>query len=188
MQSADNNDREFLADWVEAVAETGDRAAFARLFAHLAPRLKAFLRRLGATDAVAEELVQEVMLTVWRKAASFDRRQSSVSTWVFTIARNRRIDLIRRESKPALDPEEPLLQPSAPVAADTLADEGRRDAALRAAIATLPPEQLDLLHLGFYEGKSHAEIAELRKLPLGTVKSRMRLAFSRLRRVMESFQ
>ncbi|MFZ2869879.1 sigma-70 family RNA polymerase sigma factor [Zavarzinia sp.] len=188
MQNADINEREILADWVESVAENGDRAAFARLFAHLAPRLKAFLRRLGSADAAAEELVQEVMLTVWRKAASFDRRQSSVSTWVFTIARNRRIDLIRRESKPALDPEEPLLRPSAPLPADTIAAETRRDAALRAALADLPPEQLDLLQLGYYEGKSHVEIAELRKLPLGTVKSRMRLAFSRLRRAMESYQ
>ena len=170
------------------IASERDRDAFIEMFEHFAPRLKSFMLRGGADPETAEEIVQEAMLSVWNKAGQFDPARAALSTWVFTIARNRRIDLIRRESKPALDPEEPLLQPSAPVAADTLADEGRRDAALRAAIATLPPEQLDLLHLGFYEGKSHAEIAELRKLPLGTVKSRMRLAFSRLRRVMESFQ
>lgn len=181
-------DRERLADWVEAVAARGDRAAFAQLFAYLAPRLKAYLIRLGANPTAAEEVVQDVMLTIWRKAASFDRRQSSVTTWTFTIARNRRIDLIRREQRPDLDPDEPALQPSAPPAADRLFDEGRRDKLLREAIGELPPEQAELMQLAFYEGKSHAEIAVLREIPLGTVKSRMRLAFNRLRRVMEPYQ
>lgn len=181
-------DRDALADLVEAIAQRADKAAFARLFGYLAPRLKAFLIRLGANSATAEELVQEVMLTVWRKAASFDRRQSSVTTWTFTIARNRRIDLIRREAKPDLDPDEPALIPSSPPPADVTVDESRRDVTLRAAIAELPAEQADLLQLAFYEGKSHAEIAEVRNLPLGTVKSRLRLAFNRLRRVMEPFQ
>ncbi|PWR21932.1 sigma-70 family RNA polymerase sigma factor [Zavarzinia compransoris] len=180
-------DREALADLVEAVAQRGDKAAFARLFAYLAPRLKAFLLRLGTTNAAAEELVQEVMLTVWRKAASFDRRQSSATTWTFTIARNRRIDLIRRESKPGLDAGDPALVPAAPVPADVAVDENRRDETLRTAIAGLPPEQADLLKLAFYEGKSHAEIAAVRNLPLGTVKSRLRLAFNRLRSVMEPY-
>ncbi|MDD3444888.1 MAG: sigma-70 family RNA polymerase sigma factor [Zavarzinia sp.] len=188
IESALPLDRETLADLVEAIAERGDRAAFARLFAHLAPRLKAFLMRLGASAGTAEELVQDVMLTIWRKAASFDRRQSSVTTWTYTIARNRRIDLIRRETRPDLDPEEPALQPSAPVAADTALEVERRDAALRMAIAELPEEQADLLRLAYYEGKSHSEIADIRNLPLGTVKSRMRLAFNRLRRAMEPFQ
>lgn len=188
MPSADTLDRDHLADLLQAVAEKGDRQAFRALFDLLAPRLKAFLRRLGSTDQAAEDLVQEVMLTVWRKAASFDRRQSSVSTWVFTIARNRRIDLIRREAKPPLDPEDPILQPAAPVAADSAVEDVRRDAALRQALATLPPEQSDLLMLAYYEGKSHVEIAALRNLPLGTVKSRLRLAFSRLRPSMESYR
>ncbi len=188
MDPAATSDREALADLVEAVARNGDRAAFAELFAFLAPRLKAFMLRLGTDPATAEELVQDVMLTVWRKAASFDRRQSSVTTWTFTIARNRRIDLIRRNRRPDLDPDEPSLQPEAPVPADRLVDETRRDRVLRAAIAELPAEQAELLHLAFYDGKSHTEIAEVRNLPLGTVKSRLRLAFNRLRRAMESFQ
>lgn len=178
-------DREVLADLVEAVAQRGDKAAFARLFGYFAPRLKAYLMRLGAANAAAEELVQEVMLTLWRKSASFDRRQSSVSTWIYTIARNRRIDLIRRENRPELDPDDPALAPSQPAAADVTVDEERRDAILRQAILGLPDEQADLLRLAFYEGKSHAEIAAERNLPLGTVKSRLRLAFNRLRKTME---
>ncbi|MCF4165399.1 sigma-70 family RNA polymerase sigma factor [Zavarzinia compransoris] len=188
VETAPAIDREQLADWVEAVAARGDRPAFAELFAYLAPRLKAYLIRLGAGPTAAEEVVQDVMLTIWRKAASFDRRQASVTTWTFTIARNRRIDLIRREQRPDLDPEEPALQPSPAPAADRLVDEGRRDERLRDAIRELPPEQAELLQLAFYEGKSHAEIAVLRDIPLGTVKSRMRLAFNRLRRVMEPYQ
>jgi len=178
-------DREILADLVEAVAQRADKAAFAQLFSHFAPRLKAYLMRLGAGGTVAEELVQEVMLTIWRKSASFDRRQSSVSTWIYTIARNRRIDLIRREKHPELDPDDPALVPSRPAAADVTVDEERRDAILRQAILDLPDEQADLLKLAFYEGKSHAEIAAERDLPLGTVKSRLRLAFNRLRKTME---
>jgi RNA polymerase sigma-70 factor (ECF subfamily) len=178
-------DREVLADLVDAVAQRGDKAAFARLFGYFAPRLKAYLMRLGATNATAEELVQEVMLTLWRKSASFDRRQSSVSTWIYTIARNRRIDLIRRENRPELDPGDPALAPSQPAAADVTVDEGRRDRILRQAVLDLPDEQADLLKLAFYEGKSHAEIAAERNLPLGTVKSRLRLAFNRLRKTME---
>ncbi|RJF90043.1 sigma-70 family RNA polymerase sigma factor [Oleomonas cavernae] len=185
MSAAAPIDREILADLVEAVAQRADKAAFAQLFGHFAPRLKAYLMRLGAGGTVAEELVQEVMLTIWRKSASFDRRQSSVSTWIYTIARNRRIDLIRREKHPELDPDDPALAPSQPAAADVAVDEERRDRVLRQAILDLPDEQADLLKLAFYEGKSHAEIAAERDLPLGTVKSRLRLAFNRLRKTME---
>lgn len=185
MDTASLIDREVLADLVEAVAQRGDKAAFARLFSYFGPRLKAYLMRLGASSAAAEELVQDVMLTVWRKAASFDRRQSSVSTWIYTVARNRRIDLIRREKRPELDPDDPALVPAEPPPADRVVDEARRDTILRAAILELPDEQAELLKLAFYEGKSHAEIAAERNLPLGTVKSRLRLAFNRLRKTME---
>lgn len=187
-QAAAPMDRDVLADLVERIAAHADREAFARLYLHFAPRVKGYLIRLGAEGGLAEELAQEVLLTVWRKAASFDRRQSSVSTWLYTIARNRRIDVLRRERRPALDPDDPALVPAAPVAADVAADDTRRDATLRVAIAELPAEQADLLQLAFYEGKSHSEIAAARALPLGTVKSRMRLAFNRLRRVMEPHQ
>lgn len=92
---------------VEAIAAHGDRTAFAALFGHFAPRLKAYLMRLGSDPSTAEEVMQDVMLTVWRKAASFDRRQASAGTWIFTIARNRRIDRLRRERRPEFDPNDP---------------------------------------------------------------------------------
>lgn len=179
-------DREGLADLVEAIATRADRAAFADLFGVFAPRVKAYLMRLNAPAGVAEELTQEVMLTVWRKAATFDRRQAAVSTWIFTIARNRRIDLIRREKRPDLAPDEPGLAPEPEMPADERISVDERDARLRAAMRDLPAEQADLLRQAFYDDKSHREIAEETGLPLGTVKSRLRLAFNRLRKAMES--
>ena len=176
-------DREALADLVEGIAVRADRGAFAQLFRHFAPKIKGYLVKLGA-GAQAEELTQEVMLTVWRKAASFDRRQASVSTWLFTIARNRRIDAVRKERRPELDPEDPMLVPEAPQAPDELLQARDREARISEAIKTLPPEQSELLRQAFYLAKSHSEIANEMGLPLGTVKSRLRLAFGRLRKVL----
>lgn len=132
-----------LAALVRAVGSDRDRAAFQVLYRHFAPRLRAYMRRLGAAADLAEELVQESMLTVWRRADSFDPARSAVSTWLFTIARNKRIDRIRRERR---------------------------------------PEQGAILRLTFYDDLSQSMIAERLGLPLGTVKSRMRLALARLRR------
>jgi RNA polymerase sigma-70 factor, ECF subfamily len=178
---APNPDRERFADLMERVAHHKDRAAYGELFAYYGPRVKAYLMRLGADDSLSEELAQDVMVTVWRKAELFDRRQASVSTLLFRIARNRRIDAIRRTRRPELDPRDPLLLPSAPAAADdalTTQDTERR---VRAAMRDLPDEQKDLLRAAFYEGLSHREIAERSGTPLGTVKSRLRLAFQKLR-------
>src|SRR4029079_18541015 len=136
-------DREALADLVEAIAARADRGAFGQLFRHFAPKIKGYLVKLGA-GAQAEELTQEVMLTVWRKAASFDRNQASVSTWLFTIARNRRIDAVRKERRPALDPEDPMLVPDAPRAPDEQLLARDREARVAEAIKTLPPEQSEL--------------------------------------------
>ena len=177
-------DREALADLVEAIALHADRAAFASLFRHFAPKIKGYLVKLGA-GGQAEELTQEVMLTVWRKAASFDRKQASVSTWLFTVARNRRIDAIRKERRPELDPQDPMLVPAAPQAADERLEAIEREARVSQAIKVLPAEQAELLRQAFYLAKSHSEIASEMKLPLGTVKSRLRLAFGRLRKVLE---
>jgi RNA polymerase sigma-70 factor (ECF subfamily) len=173
--------RERYSDLLESVAQKGDRAAFAELFAYFAPRVKAFVRRMGTEDSAAEEIAQEVMVTVWRKAQLFDRAQASASTWIFRIARNRRIDVARRASRPDFDPEDPVFQPSAPAAPDDALDAAERETRVREAIAGLPPEQYDLLRLAFYEGLSHVEIAERTGAPLGTVKSRIRLAFAKLR-------
>ena len=174
-----------LADLVERVAETRDRAAFLELFDHYAPRLKAFLRRRGAGDAQAEDLVQEVMLTIWQRAGQYDRRQASVSTWIFTIARNRQIDVIRRERRPELDAEEPLLQPSAVPEPDRQFDAERSAERVRAALSQLPPEQAELVRVSFYEEASHSVLAERFDLPLGTVKSRLRLALQKLRHALD---
>ena len=177
-------ERDALAACIEAIAAHQDRTAFARLFSHVAPRLKAYLMRTGSDPGKAEELVQEAMLTVWRKAATFDRSQASAATWLFTIARNRRIDVIRRERRPEVDPTDPaLVNPPPPSAEEAMGTE-QRDLRLRAAIRELPVEQADLLQQAFYQGLSHSEIAEARGLPLGTVKSRLRLAFTRLRKAM----
>lgn len=170
-----------MADCMEAVAESQSRTAFDTLFAYFAPRLRTYLMRLGATAGEAEELTQDVMTTVWRKAASFDRRRASVSTWMFRVARNRQIDVHRRQQKPDLDADEPLLQPSAPQAPDEMLHRMQLDETVRRALEVLPEAQLTLLQAAFYRGMSHAEIAAAYDLPLGTVKSRIRLAFNRLR-------
>lgn len=178
-------DREAQAALVEAIAASADRSAFAALFRHFAPKIKGYLVKLGADRGQAEELTQEVMLTVWRKAATFDRRQASAATWMFTIARNRRIDAIRRERRPELDPSDPMLVPEEPAAADDRLDALAREARVAKALKTLPAEQAELVHEAFFLSKTHSQIAEETKIPLGTVKSRLRLAFNRLRKAME---
>lgn len=170
------------ADLVEAVAATRDREAFAALFDHFAPRINAFLLRLGTDNGNAEELTQEVMVTLWRKAQLFDRSKSSVATWLFRIARNRRIDLSRRDRSSRLDPEEPALQPASSAKPDEELDARDREGRVRRALGELPEEQVELVRLAFFSGLSHSEIADATGLPLGTVKSRIRLAFGRLRR------
>ena len=178
---ADGEQRARLADLVEAIAAHQDRAAFGMLFAHYAPRLKGYLLRLGLGPAQAEDLAQEVMVTVWRKAGQFDRNQASVATWIYRIARNRRIDAFRRESRAVLDVDDPGLQPLAQPGPDAELDTAEREAQVRAAMAELPPEQIDLVRRAFYEGLSHRQIADATGLALGTVKSRLRLAFQKLR-------
>jgi RNA polymerase sigma-70 factor, ECF subfamily len=170
------------ADWsacVVAIAQSRDRTRFSELFLFFAPRLKAFFIRLGVPPGTAEDLAQEVMLTVWRKASYFDPSRASAATWIFTIARNLRIDLKRREQKPALT-EDDLDYVDEP-------DPGERALALereqrvRAALVELPSEQAEVIRLSFFEDRPHAEIASALDIPLGTVKSRIRLAMNRLR-------
>jgi RNA polymerase sigma-70 factor (ECF subfamily) len=166
---------------IEAVARRRDRAAFAQLFGHFAPRVKAYLMRLGSDAAAAEDLMQDVMLTVWRRAESYDPAQAGVGTWIFTIARNRRIDAMRRERRPALDAEDPALRPEPPAAADQVTAAQQWEERLGAALRELPPEQSEMVRLAYYEDRSHSDIAQRLNIPLGTVKSRLRLAVARLR-------
>jgi RNA polymerase sigma factor (sigma-70 family) len=171
---------------IARVAETGDRMAFAELFDHFAPRLKAYLVRLGSEPALAEELTQEVMITLWRKAHLFDPQRATASTWLFRIARNRRIDALRRDRSGLVDQEDPSLRPAAPDDPDDELDARLREDRVRKAMASLPGEQADLIRRAFFAGLSHSQIAEETGLPLGTVKSRIRLAFARLRRILEA--
>jgi RNA polymerase sigma-70 factor (ECF subfamily) len=170
-----------FADLVERIAASADKAAFTRLFAYYAPRVKGYLLRLGMSQAEAEEVSQEVMVAVWRKAASFDRAQASVATWIFRIARNRRIDAFRRDQRAVLDANDPIFHPEPVAAADQVAEATEREAQLRLAVAELPAEQRDLVRVAFYEDLSHSRVAERTGLPLGTVKSRLRLAFAKLK-------
>ncbi|MDX2157523.1 MAG: sigma-70 family RNA polymerase sigma factor [Hyphomicrobiaceae bacterium] len=166
---------------IVAVAR-GDRAAFARLFEHFAPRIKAMLMRTGLAPQRAEDLAQETMLTVWRKAHLYNPEGASAPAWIFTIARNRRIDVLRHdrlEAAPAGDalPDATDESPLPDVALASAEDAER----LRLALARLSAEQLKVVTLSFFESRPHSEIADMLGIPLGTVKSRLRLAMGRLR-------
>lgn len=173
-------------DWTKdliAIRDHKDQAAFARVFSHFAPRVKGFLIRSGATAELAEECAQEVMATLWRKSHLFDPTKASPSTWIFTIARNRQIDLIRKARRP--EPEELAWGPEEerdPSEALALQEETDR---LGKALAELPEKQRDLIQRAYFGDLSHNEIAEETGLPLGTIKSRIRLALDRLRHSMK---
>lgn len=164
-----------------AVGARRDLEAFETLFRHFAPRVKAYMARMGGDGQLAEELMQETMIAVWNKADRFDPAKGAVSTWIFTIARNLRIDGFRREKRPDFDPDDPAFVPDDVAPADAELDARQASEQLHQAIAALPVEQAALLKLSFFEDQSHSAIATRLNLPLGTVKSRMRLAFDKLR-------
>lgn len=166
--------------WLLAVRDGRDRQAFARLFDHFAPRVKAMLLRSGLRDGTAEDVVQDVMLTVWRKADQFDPHRAPASAWIYRIARNRQIDLARRRPAPlpdALD-EPPDTEPDA---AQILALQ-QETARLKVALEALSPDQTRTIEQAFLEELTHTEISEATGLPLGTIKSRIRLGLDRLRK------
>ena len=167
-----------------AVGATRDRAAFEALFRHFAPRIKAYLLRLGAGAAVAEDVAQEALLSVWRKAHLFDPTKASAATWIFTIARNLRIDVLRRERRPEFNSDDPAFVPDEEPQADAGLVRAGDEAQLRAAIGRLSPEQAKVVELSFFADKPHSEIAKELGLPLGTVKSRLRLAMAHIRGVV----
>jgi RNA polymerase sigma factor (sigma-70 family) len=177
-----------LEEMIQAIARDRSRPAFVGLFEHFAPRLKSYVMRLGADERAAEEVVQETMLMVWRKAAGFDPRRAAASTWIFTIARNKRIDRIRREARPEIDPDDPLLASPPPETADLPLQRRQHGDRLHTAISALPEEQAAMVRLAFFDDMSHQDIAREHSLPLGTVKSRIRLALLRLRRDLEDLE
>jgi RNA polymerase sigma-70 factor (ECF subfamily) len=174
---------------IEAIASRQDRTAFVELFGHFAPRVKAFMRRKGSSETQAEEIAQETMLAVWRKASLFDPSVSGAATWIFTIARNLRIDAIRRETRGGVvrvDEVEAEYEADESPRADDRIAAAQSEARLRSALATLPGEQMKVITMSFFEEKPHSEIAATLRIPLGTVKSRVRLAMKRLRALLET--
>ena len=174
---------EQASDLVVAIAERQDREAFAALFTLFAGRIKAWVMRAGAPAEIAEEIAQETLLTVWRKASLYDPARATVSAWVFTIARNVRIDRLRKDMRARQHLQYELIEcdQEEPDRPDGLLDAAQREARVRTALESLPEEQVRIVRLSFFDGRPHSEIAEHLGIPLGTVKSRLRLAMGRLR-------
>ena len=172
-----------LAELLHRIALHKDRKAFQDLFETMAPKLKAFVMKAGVTESLAEEVVQESMLAVWRKAGTFDAKKASAATWLFTIVRNKRIDIQRKSSNREISsedlyPGEQEADESAPP--DEQVSEKKQADILKSMLKNLPPEQLQVVYKVYYEDKTHATVAEEMGLALGTVKSRIRLALAKL--------
>ncbi|WP_299552175.1 sigma-70 family RNA polymerase sigma factor [uncultured Tateyamaria sp.] len=182
MQESDGKRIQWVSHMVR-IRDDRDQAAFAALFAHFAPRVKGFLMKSGADASLAEECAQEVMATCWHKAHMFDPARASVATWIFTIARNRRIDVLRKQRRP--EPEDLAWGPEEePDQADVMALQQESEQ-LGQAIKELPEAQRELIQKAYLGDLSHSEIAAQTGLPLGTIKSRIRLALERLRHAMK---
>jgi RNA polymerase sigma-70 factor, ECF subfamily len=174
-----------LAELLSRVSAARDRAAFAALFDHFAPRVKAFMMRKGSNSEQAEDLVQETMLAVWSKAHMYVQDRGSVATWIFTIARNLRIDKLRRDKAQLYQDLEDFDAPDGKIGADDALGRSQEDNYVSQALAQIPADQRDLLILSYVEDVTQSEIALRLNLPLGTVKSRMRLGYQRLRKILE---
>jgi RNA polymerase sigma-70 factor, ECF subfamily len=171
---------------ISRIAASKDREAFAALFDHFAPRVKSFMMRKGASSEQAEDLVQETLIAVWSKAALYVPERGSVSTWIFTIARNLRIDRLRRERSSQFSDIDDYDAPSTDVGQDEALGRLQEDSLVSRAMAQLPPEQRELLVLSYVDDLPQSEIAKRLKIPLGTVKSRMRLGYRRLKNLLET--
>ena len=180
-QATSSSDTAGHAALIQVVAQRRDRAAFAALFAFYGPRVKAWMVRAGTSPAAAEELAQEAMLVVWQKAHLFDPARAGASTLIFTIARNLRIDALRRERHPSDLMPQLAEEVEAPMQADRVLAMTQQEARIRSALSLLPADQADVVRKAFFEDKVHAEIEKELGIPLGTVKSRLRLAMARLR-------
>ncbi len=167
------------------VARERSEAAFAALFEYFAPRVKTYLTRIGCSAAEAEELTQDAMLSVWQRAESFDSRKAAASTWIFTIARNRRIDALRRkqlwQADACVDIDElQAFLPDPAYGTETLAQLDVDSAQVLQQMQQLPLNQQEVLRMAFLEEKTHQEISDSLSVPLGTVKSRIRAALMQL--------
>lgn len=171
---------------ITRVAQNRDRQAFGQLFDHFAPRLKSFMMRKNTSAELAEDLVQEAMIAVWTKAALYEPSKGSVTTWVFTIARNLRIDRIRRDVHMPTTELGDYDEPSEAPEGEELLGRKQEDGLVARALQAIPEEQRQILVLSFVEEMPQSEIAAKLSIPLGTVKSRMRLAYGHLRRILET--
>ncbi len=171
---------------IKRVAQNHDRQAFAQLFDHFAPRLKSFMMRKNTSPELAEDLVQEAMIAVWKKAGLYEPTKGSVTTWVFTIARNLRIDRIRRDVHMPMTELGDYDEPSDAPEGEELLGRKQEDGLVAKALKNIPDEQRQVLILSFVEDMPQSEIATKLAIPLGTVKSRMRLAYGHLRRILET--
>lgn len=184
------SEREMWSATLTTIGEQQDRQAFASLFEHFAPQIKAFGLSTQATpglNAFADELVQETMIRVWRRAATFDGSKASATTWIFTIARNARIDLLRRGArhKSDVDADDVWLEAEAEQQPAQELETSRTKVRIRSAIEQLPVEQRQVLAKVYLEGKPHSEVALELDLPLGTVKSRVRLALNKMKLLIQ---
>jgi len=175
------------ADLIGRVASQGDREAFKSLFEHFAPRVKGFMLKAGCSADEAEEIAQETLITVWRKAGQFDPMTTGVAAWIFTIARNLRIDSVRRAARSGRSRQtsEPVDAADPADSADVMISRAEDASRVKAAIEQLSAEQSRVIRLSFIEERPHSEIADVLAIPLGTVKSRIRLAMNRLRDLLD---
>jgi RNA polymerase sigma-70 factor (ECF subfamily) len=170
-----------INSWLDAIATNSDRGSFKCLFDYFAPRLKSFLIGQGTDTQLAEEVVQETMVKVWRKSHQFDVAKASASTWIFTIARNMRVDLLRKCNRPEPDFNDPAFLPDPEPQVTEIIARNQEAEELNKLIFSLPIEQREVLNLAYFQDMAHAEIADKLNIPLGTVKSRIRLALKRIR-------
>ncbi len=184
-QARNQGSPDHLAELLSRVAQSRDRSAFAELFDHFAPRVKAFMMRKGSNAEQAEDLVQETMLAVWSKSQMYVNERGSVATWIFTIARNLRIDKLRRDKAQLYQDIEDFDAPDGKIGADEAMGRSQEDNYVNKALAQIPADQRELLILSYVEDVTQSEIALKLNLPLGTVKSRMRLGYQRLRKILE---
>lgn len=183
---AGRSTRGAMSDLLSRFARERSDEAFRRLFEVFGPRIRSYMLRQGADLATAEELAQETLLMVWRKAGLYSAEKGSPATWIFTIARNLRIDRVRKEARwQELTEEQAAAIPSDDPAPDDQVSERQSQVRVQAVLAELPPDQREVVTLAFIDGLSHSEIAGRLSLPLGTVKSRMRLAYQKVRDALE---
>ena len=175
-----------FAECISQIANDRSETAFDVLFRYFAPRIKSYCLRLGADPSGAEEITQEAMVSIWRNAVQFDPSKASPSTWIFTIARNLTIDRFRKTRRPQFDPADPAFVPDDQPPPDVLVEQTEKQENVRKIMDTLSANERNVLMLSFYEDLSHFEISRRLSLPLGTVKSRIRLAFAKIRSTLDA--